>query len=385
MKLLFVCNNMHIGGIQKSLLNLLKEIAPKHDVSLFLFSPEGELMKELPSEVHVLHGNFWVRIMGLSQAEAKGKGIATYLWRSFWVIVTRLFGSKASYGSLAKMQKIPGEYDAAISFMQNSADRWFYGGCNEMVHRGANAKRKISFVHCDFKHYFGNHAYNRSYYKHFDRIACVSDSVKDVFCEVCPQYSEKTYAVHNCYDFSEMEEKSKAYTADYTEGKLNLFSASRVSQEKGILRMLPILARLKAEGYSFIWRVAGTGDLLEEAKEMRENAGLSKDIQFLGSLSNPYPYFKSSDLLLVPSYDEAAPMVYGEAEYFRLPIFTTEVTSAHELVEKPGIGMVCKNDDAAIEEELRKVMKNPSLLTEKRRTASADNRRALEEFELLIR
>lgn len=385
MKLLFVCNNMHIGGIQKSLLNLLKEIAHTHDVSLFLFSPEGELMEEIPPEVKILRGNFQTRIMGLAQAEAKRKGLPTYLWRSFWVIVTRLFGSKASYGSLARMQKIPGEYDAAISFMQNSADRWFYGGCNEMVHRGTKAKQKISFVHCDFQHFFGNHAYNRNYYKHFDRIACVSDSVRDRFLSVCPEYKEKTYAVHNCYDFAEMEEKSTAYDAAYTEGKLNIFSASRVSAEKGILRMIPIFARLKAEGYSFVWRVAGTGDLLEEAKNAQASAGLSEEIQFLGSLSNPYPYFKSSDLLLVPSYDEAAPMVYGEAEYFHLPIFTTEVTSANELVEKPGIGIVCKNDDSSIEEALRKVLKNPSILTEKRRTASADNRRALKEFELLIR
>ena len=36
----------------------------------------------------------------------------------------------------------------------------FYGGCNEFVINSVKAKRKISFVHCDFKHYFGHNKYN---------------------------------------------------------------------------------------------------------------------------------------------------------------------------------------------------------------------------------
>ena len=36
-KILIVNNNMHIGGIQKALLNLLDEIKGKYDVTLLLF------------------------------------------------------------------------------------------------------------------------------------------------------------------------------------------------------------------------------------------------------------------------------------------------------------------------------------------------------------
>ena len=384
MKLLFVCNNMHIGGIQKSLLNLLKEIAPKHEVTLFLCYPEGELLQEIPPAVRIVSGNACTQILGMAQAEAKKKGIFTYLWRSFWVVVTRIFGSRASYGSLARMQRIPGEYEAAISFMQNSDHHWFYGGCNEVVICGTKAKKKISFVHCDFQHYFGNHAYNRNYYKHFDRIACVSDSVRDVFDSVCPQYKDKTFSVHNCYDFDEMKKKSTAYQPEYTDGILNIFSASRISAEKGILRMIPIFAQLKKEGFSFVWRIAGMGDQYDEAVRMAEDLGVSDCIVFLGSLANPYPYFKGSDMLLVPSYDEAAPMVYGEAAYFNLPVLTTEVTSSHELIEVPDIGIACKNDDAALLEIMREILKNPSMILDKQKNTLMDNRRAVEEFEHLI-
>ena len=39
---------MHIGGVQKSLVNLLGEIHSRYDVTLLLFYPGGGLMKDIP-------------------------------------------------------------------------------------------------------------------------------------------------------------------------------------------------------------------------------------------------------------------------------------------------------------------------------------------------
>lgn len=375
---------MRIGGVQKALINLLREISGKYDITLFLFYPEGELKKDIPDGVKVICGNSFTKIMGMTQKEAKESGIFTMLWRSFWAVLTKAFGIGFSFSVLSRMQKAEGEYDAAISFMQNSAYKMFYGGCNEFVVNSVKAKSKISFVHCDFKNYFGNNGYNRAYYKNFDRIACVSDSCKAVFDGVCPQYSGKTVTVHNCCDFDNMEKKSREYEAEYTDGVLNIFTAARISEEKGILRMLPILSELKKEGKEFIWRVAGGGPLLNDAIEKSEKYGLGDRVVFLGMLDNPYPYFLSSDLLLVPSYDEAAPMVYGEAEFFGLPIFTTDTTSAEEMVAKKGLGLVCRNSDEAIKNSLGKLIENPDFIKVKIKKAEASNDIPLREFDDLI-
>ena len=385
MKLLFVCNNMHIGGIQKSLLNLLSEIAGTHDVTLFLFYPEGEWISDVPENVRIVSGNRFTRILGMSQQEAKENGLCTTLWRSFWTLVTRAFGVRFPFAVLTRMQKLPGTYDAAISFMQNSSFRFFYGGCNEWVIRSAHAKKKISFVHCDFRHFFGNNPYNRSFYRAFDTIACVSDSCKAVFDEVCPQYAGKTVSVHNCFDYREMETLAGAYEPERTEGVLNILTAARISEEKGIFRMLPIFAQMKKKGLKFVWRVAGAGSLLKDAVAERDRLELSDCVRFLGMLDNPYPYFRSSDLLLVPSYDEAAPMVFGEAAFFGLPILTTDTTSARELVGNKGFGYVCENTDEAIRDELEKLLTEPSLLDGLQKSAVATNDEALREFENILK
>ena len=105
------------------------------------------------------------------------------------------------------------------------------------------------------------------------------------------------------------------YKAFYTQDVVNIFTAARISREKGIIRMIPIFANLKKSGCRFVWRIAGEGPEYQEALELQRKYGLEQEIVFLGMLKNPYPYFESSDLLLVPSFHEAAPMVFGEAAF----------------------------------------------------------------------
>ena len=59
-KILFVAQNMNVGGIQTSLLNLLKTIEnkcpEKYEVSLFSFG-KGVLLENIPDNVSVILGN----------------------------------------------------------------------------------------------------------------------------------------------------------------------------------------------------------------------------------------------------------------------------------------------------------------------------------------
>ena len=53
-KLLIVNNNLHIGGVQKALLNLLDEIAGDYEITLLLFSDCGALRGRVPDGVRVI-------------------------------------------------------------------------------------------------------------------------------------------------------------------------------------------------------------------------------------------------------------------------------------------------------------------------------------------
>lgn len=358
MKILIVNNNMHIGGIQKALLNLLNEIGDLYDVTLLLFCPVGELIEDIPKNIKVIYGNRFTKILGMSQAEAKADGVFTVLWRTLFVAITKLLGIKISFSILSRMQKLDIEYDTAISYMQNGHFKMFYGGSNEFVINSVKAKRKISFVHCDFKNYEGNNKYNRDFYKNFDAVACVSKSVGDRFLLSTGLDKNKVQCVYNCCNYDEIKSLADEYVGEYKDGCINIFTAARLSEEKGIFRMLEIFKEIKNSGLSFVWRIAGDGPQRDIIKNKIEELGLEKEIIMLGMLKNPYPYFKSSDLLLVPSYNEAAPMVFDEACVLGIPILTTNTTSAKELVLERGIGVVCKNNDDDIKSVLIDIIRN---------------------------
>ena len=338
MKILIVNNNMEIGGIQKALSNLLGEIKDKHSVTLMLFNPQGGLISDIPENTEIKTGNFFTRIMGMSQAQAKEKGCFSFFWRSVWVVATKLFSTKFSFGMLTKMQKLHEEYDVAISYMQNSSDKVFYGGCNEFVLKSVKAKKKIAFVHCDFKDYEGNNPYNKALYNKFDAVACVSDSCKEKFLSVCPDVAEKTFTVYNVHDFNKMDELAQKENFEKPNKKM-LFTSARISEEKGILRVIPLLGKIKKDGGDFLWYIAGDGPLMDKAKEEAHMYGVEESIVFLGMTANPYPYFKAADVLLVPSYNEAAPMVFSEAIHFGTPVITTNTSSAKELCEGYGVAI----------------------------------------------
>lgn len=382
MKILIVNNNMNIGGIQKSLSNLLKEISQYHDITLFLFNPSGELMDEIDSRVKILQGNFFTRVLGMSQSEAQSKGKFTGLFRGICVVAAKITGSGFVYKLLSSFQKIRGKYDVAISFMQNSDQKTFYGGCNEFVLKSVKAHKKISFIHCDFKNYPGNEPYNISLYRKFDKIACVSESVKERFNGVCPEYADKTTAVYNMYDFKAMADMANECEVSKDGTRTIIFTSARISQEKGILRMIPVFDRIKKAGGEFIWYIAGDGPEYEKAVLNARKMNLSENIIFLGMLNNPYPYFKNADMLLVPSYNEAAPMVYKEALFFETPVFTTDTTSAREFIGEEN-GWVVENTDVAIEEKLKELILLNKISEKKLRFAD-DNKKALKQFEDLV-
>lgn len=148
---LIVNNNMHIGGVQKALVNLLHEIHGDYEVTLLLFYAGGELCVEIPEDVQVITARSPFRYWGMTRHDAVG--LKDRLARTFWAAATRLLGRGAVLRLAYPLQKKLGDYDAAVSYLHSGPLRTFYGGCNEFVLRCVRAKRKVTFLHCDFEKY----------------------------------------------------------------------------------------------------------------------------------------------------------------------------------------------------------------------------------------
>ena len=97
---------------------------------------------------------------------------------------------------------------------------------------------------------------------------------------------------------------------------------------------------------------------------------------------------KRADALFLPSFHEAAPMVFDEAKTLGLPVLTTETTSSSRLIGLTGCGLVCENSEEGMEKGLREILSKPELLEQFRRKAEQqhlDNQISREQWERLIR
>lgn len=357
-RILIVANDLNVGGIQRSLIELLRSLAGDGElsVSLLVCDAGGELASRLPQGIELLPTPSWagVSVKPLSECRVMGKKYAAL--RAAGSAWSRVFGKALPARSLCRLIGDLGEYDVAISYSQPIGDRAFCALTNEIVLYCCRAERKVTFVHCDFGRYGGNCRANRRLYRHFDNVAAVSDSVGRAFVDCLPELRERVVTVRNICNTDEVRALAADSPVIYRGTGKVLVTVARLSAEKGLLRCLPIFADLSDRGADFEWHIVGGGPLEGELRSRIAELGLSDRVILEGEQANPYRYMKNADLFFLPSYHEAAPMVFAEAQALGLPILTTETLSARELVADVGAGKACENSDRGIAAALEEIL-----------------------------
>ncbi len=357
-KLLIVCHNVATGGIQKALINLLEEIKDQYEITLFLFSKHGSYEQQIPAPIRVIKANRFLKLLAISQREAKKEGLLLYALRALLVMWTKYKSHVLPIRLLlASERKLTG-YDAAISYVQSPHDKAFYGGCNEFVLHNVTADMKIAFIHCDYLRYGGHTLKNKELYCQFDRIVTVSQSCQQHFQEAIPDLAARTSVIRNCHAYASIQQQAHALPVHYKANTFHVVTVARLSEEKGIVRVIPVISQLSKAGYRLCWHIIGDGPARQEIEQLIDHYALQQHIVLHGQQSNPYRYMTHADLLLVCSHHEAAPMVIEEAKCVGLPILTTKTMSAVEMVTASRAGWVCENTPASIKEKLMYIIEH---------------------------
>lgn len=385
-KILFVMPHLKTGGIASAFLNLINEIKdnPNLDIDVLIFDTDDA--QKLPDNINILPASKGLRLLTTNQKTIEKESKLLGFVRLILGGITKLIADYLAYDLVFLFEKKLTGYDAAISFSQSGVNHSLYGGMNEFVLSKVEAKIKATVLHCDYSLCGIDTIYSSEIYQHFDRVCAVSEGVRDVFLSRVPECGDKTYVLHNCQDFYKMAELSAVDTVKYPENVINILTVARISEEKGHMRALDALFRLKEEGFKFCWHVVGGGDGIQELAAKVEEYNMSRNVILYGDTDNPYRYYVNADMLLVPSYHEAAPMVFGEAEYFRIPIVATKTTSTEELVTDRNMGIVTENTDEALYTGLRYMMENPNIIMQIKNLdrEMPSNKQALEEFYKVI-
>lgn len=348
-RILFVAQNIDVGGIQTSLVNLLKYIDQHHpeeyEISLFTFG-KGALLDKIPKSVSVTTGN---RFLQLSAepffSVLKRKHPVDILLRIALMLYVRLWGSERFYRKQFQKHIPTGEYDIAISYFNDVPHNYFNQGTNLFVSDFVQAKEKLAWIHNDPIDGKFDPVHCEKVYRGFDRLVCVSQAVKDRFCTFLPQYTQRLAVYHNQFPVEEIRAQAGT-VSPYPEGIYHIVTTARVDNlQKRVDGIVKLCARLRSEGAEgFCWHIVGDGPDLSGNQQLARELGVEDLLCFEGAQTNPFPYIKYADLFTLYSAYEGYPMVIGEAQALNTFILTTNYAAAKEQIS-PAEGIIAKDDE----------------------------------------
>ncbi len=388
MKILFVAQNFQMGGIQKALINTLKELSvdEQYEIDIFTFG-EGELLKDIPPNVNVNIGNLLLQLIATPFYVVKQrKNIWHILLRIVCMLLVRIIGSNNFYTLLFKKHRPKKHYHIAISYFNDAPNSYFNRGTNLFVDKFVQAHKKLAWIHTDPLRANFNYKVCIKTYKNFDRLICVSEACKQNFLKFLPLYQHKIQVVYNFFPITEIKELATDYMP-FEKGTMDLLSVGRMDNATKRFDLIPYICKLLKESSieQFHWRIIGDGPDLLFNKQLALQLGVDDVVEFVGECHNPYPFIKESDVLILTSAYEGYPMVVGEALILETPVITTNFAAAGEQIQHGFNGLITDGDIEDIYAVIANIIQNKDCLDKMKKYIeenSYTNRKAREQLVL---
>ena len=342
----FLVHSMNVGGVEKALLGLLS-ILPLNEweVHVGLIHKKGGFLDFLPKEVKVhevdCYAKYWRLIndpplQNIKQMLKAGKLIEafvhTLLYIHFKLTHNRYWFHKYI---LRNEPMLSEEYDLAVSFAGPSQMMDYY------ICEKVKAKKKCGWIHFDVSKFGIDKGMTAQLYKKYDKIFIVSETGKEIFDRMFPQFAQKTEVFHNVVSpeqVIQMAANGPTYEDDY-KGK-RILTVGRISEEKGQRVAIEALKLLIEKGHDVKWYFVGDGKDKPYCEQLAREHGIADKVVFLGTQTNPYGYMKDCDIYMQPSRHEGFCITLAEALCFGHPIVATDFTGAREQLQRRKNGVV---------------------------------------------
>lgn len=385
LKTIVVIDNLYTGGVATSLYNFLYFAHELMDIHLLVFDEESIDIAQIPKDVCVITPSKYLHILGKNHSRIKKESSFLMICRLIMIFIARTINGVVSRKLLWLFVERLRGYDLAIAYAQDDSYKSMSKGCIDFVVKKVEAKHKSVIIHCDYKNFGGSDSRQVIMFDKLNTIICVSESCKKSFVDCFPQLSSKTIVCENftkVNSIRKLAENGICYSTD----TVNFVSVCRLSEVKGLYRTVKAFAELYKNGVTgFTWTIVGEGPEYESLKKMIEEEQLSSKITLVGNKSNPYPYIINASCFLLPSFHEAAPMVFGEASCLGIPVLTTETCSALELVQERKIGLVVPNSFDGLLNGIRKFISNPQCIEIDAMSELELNKNALAQLSVFVR
>lgn len=337
-KILFIHESLRGAGAEKVFIDLINRFdRESHEVTLLLLDDGGTHKASLPEDLRVI------------TLLPEKRSLRTKLkWHFPWPRLKML--------SALLQEKVGNEYfDTIVSFMEGPAMR-----LHSLLF--AHARRHITWVHVNLEvnhwsaYMFTSVEEEAALYSRMDAIVFVSKGAREAFHRKFEVYGPQMEVIPNVIDREAILERSREQ--EIGRQRFTIINVGRLEPQKRQDRLLEAARILKDRGLDFDLWILGTGSLEKRLETLAARLQLLDNVKFLGFQRNPYTYMRAADLFLLTSDTEGWPTVVCESLCLGLPVVSTRVTGADELLDN-GAGLLTDMDPAAIADAVLAVAQSP--------------------------
>ena len=360
--LLFVIESLTAAGAERSLISLLSALDySRFNVDLQLFRYGGELERFLPEQVRLLTPfDYTVFAEKKPWEQIKTADIKKIIRRFMYSFLIRV--GKNTHADKARkywnaigpcLPKGEKKYDAAIAYSQGIPT--FY------VADRISASRKFAWVNVGYFLSEKNLAFQAPFYRKMHNIVCVSETEQEVFDQEFPSFRDKTVVIRDRIDVTLIRKLAEEFRAPLENDVPVLLTVARFAPQKGYDITLNACRILKDRGIPFKWYVLGRGPLKQEMVRFVQENHLQNHFVFLGTVANPYPYFKAATLYVQTSRREGYGLSIAEARILGKPIVTTEFDAVWLQMIQGKNGLVVPQDPIAVADAIERLLTDKAL------------------------
>lgn len=338
-KVLFMIHDLGPGGAEKVLVNLVNNLdKTKFDVTLISLFGGGVNEKNLNKGIHY-HYIFKRMIRGNSK-------------------IMKLFSPEFLHKYCVK-----DDYDIEVSYLEGPSAR-IISGCN-------NPKTKlISWIHVEqhtrniAAQSFRTYKESLDCYNKFDKIVCVSESVKEDFDSLY-DLKVKSDVLYNTNETDKILtlKDEKVDNGLFNDDEIKLCGVGKIMPIKGFDKLARIHKKLIDDGFNVHTYILGDGMDREKIKKYILDNNLENSFTFLGYQTNPYKYVSHCDLFVCASTSEGFSTAATEALIVGTPVVTTPVAGMAEMLGNNNeFGIISEMSEESLYSSIKKVISDKNLL-----------------------
>lgn len=341
-KELFLISNLGGGGAEKVLIDLTNNLDYKeNEIEVRTIFNEGKYIKELNKNIKY------------STIVKK----PTILKKRIISRIIKYFPQKFVYNMF-----IPDNYDVEIAFLESMPAK--------ILGESSSCATKLVWVHIDIFAFnetiklFKSKKNLIKVFRNFDRVICVSDSVKESFLKNTQLY-QNTITIYNPIDKNQILKKSNLKCdMKASKNKITMITIGRLTEQKGYLRLCEVINKLVKKFKNIELWIIGEGEDKEILEKYIFENNLDDYIKLLGFKDNPYAYLKQADLFISSSLIEGYSLVLAEAMVLGIPVLSTKTTGPDNLLDQGKYGVIVENSFEGLYSGIENILKNKEQLKE---------------------